>query len=243
MTIDPEMLAAYADGELGPEDVALVEAAIAADPALAEEVAAHRALRTTLSAHFAPILNMPVPDRLTAALTPRDNVVNLAEVRKRKAQEDAPERPPLWKGWIMGGALAASLALGLVIGGQTDPGSDVITRDGQLMASGVLDKALTKQLASAQEGAAAQILVSFKAKDGRYCRGFAQGAMMGIACHTGNGWSIERSQAIGTKDAQGGYRQAGSAGRDLMAAAQNMAAGDALDAQGEKIARAAGWQP
>lgn len=242
MTIDPEMLAAYADGELGPEDVALVEAAMAADPALAEDVAAHRALRATLSAHFAPILDMPVPDRLTEALTPRDNVVDLAEARKKKAQEDVPERPPLRKGWIMGGALAASLALGLVIGGRTDPGSNVITRDGQLIASGVLDKALTKQLASAQEDAPTQILVSFKAKDGRYCRGFAQGAMMGIACRTGDGWLIERTQAFGSKEVQGGYRQAGSAGRDLMAAAQDMAASDALDERGEKVARDAGWR-
>ena len=88
----------------------------------------------------------------------------------------------------------------------------------------------------------AQILVSFKAKDGRYCRGFAQGATAGIACRTGDGWLIERTQAIGSKDAQGGYRQAGSAVSEVMAAAQDMAAGDALDARGEKVARAASWR-
>ena len=98
MTIDPKMVAAYADGELGPEDMALLEAAMAADPALAEEVAAHRALRATLSAHFAPILDMPVPDRLTEGFTPRDNVVDLGKMRKKKAQEERPRAAALAEG-------------------------------------------------------------------------------------------------------------------------------------------------
>jgi hypothetical protein len=245
MTIDPEMLAAYADGELGPEDAARVEAAIAADPALAGQVEAHRALRATLSAHFAPILDMPVPDRLTGALSPRDNVFDLAAARKAraKAAEEVTQTQPARTRWIIGGALAASLALGLVIGGRTDPGSSVISRDGQLIASAALDRALTTQLASAQDGAPVRILLSFKGLDGRLCRGFEEGVTAGIACRTGESWTIERTQASGGKGGQGGYRQAGSAESEIMAAAQDMAAGDALDAQAEKGARDAGWRP
>src|SRR6185369_970394 len=84
VTIDRELLAAYADGELGPDEVARVEAAIAADPALAAELDAHRQLRATLSSHFAPILDMPVPDRLSAALKTSSNVVDLGEVRRAR---------------------------------------------------------------------------------------------------------------------------------------------------------------
>lgn len=244
MTIDPEMLAAYADGELGPEETARVEAAIAADPALARQVEAHRALRTTLSAHFAPILDMPVPDRLTAALLPRDNVFDLAAARKAKAgaAEGTAQAQPASTRWIVGGALAASLALGLVIGGQTGSGSSVISRDGQLIASAGLDRALTVQLASAQSGAPVRILLSFKNADGRFCRGFEQGAVAGIACRTGESWTIERIQANGGKGQQGGYRQAGSAASEIMAAAQDMAVGDALDMQAEEAARDADWR-
>jgi hypothetical protein len=240
MTIDPEMLAAYADGELGPAETARVEAAIAADRSLAEQVEAHRKLRATLSDHFAPIVDMTVPDRLTAMLTPKDNIVSLAAVRA--AREDAKPRRFTPTRWAMGGALAASLALGLFVGGQIPGGGPIVSRDGQLVASGALDKALTTQLASAQDGAQTRILVSFKANDGRYCRGFESGATAGVACRDADRWAILRSQSSGPMAASGGYRQAGSADADIMAAAQNMASGPALDAASEKAARDKGWR-
>jgi len=49
MTIEPEMLMAYADGELDPLNAKRVERAIASDPALAREVERHRALRRRIS--------------------------------------------------------------------------------------------------------------------------------------------------------------------------------------------------
>jgi len=240
MTIDPELLAAYADGELGPAEAAQVEAAIAADPALADQVAAHRRLRATLSDHFAPIVDMPVPERLTAMLAPKDNVVSLASVRAAREEERARRAAP--SRWMMGGALAASLVLGLFVGGQFPGGGPIVSRDGQLVASGALDKALTTQLASAQNGASTRILVSFKTGDGRYCRGFESGTTAGIACRDADRWTILRSQASGPMAASGGYRQAGSADADIMAAAQTMAAGPALDAGAEKAARDTGWR-
>jgi len=39
-----------------------------------------------------------------------------------------------------------------------------------------------------------------------------------------------------------GYRQAGSAGREIMEAAQNMALDGALDGADERAARDAGWR-
>ncbi len=244
MTIDPEMLAAYADGELGPEDVATVEAAMAADPALAEQVAAHRRLRATLSAHFAPILDMPVPERLTAALEKPDNVVQLAAVRRQKEAEKAakaasdngaPTR------WVMGGALAASLALGVLIGGQFPSSDPIRSTGGTLVAAASLDHALTSQLASAQQGEPVRILVSFQAQDGRYCRGFETGETAGIACRESNRWAIVRSQSTDAKAGQAGYRQAGSGAAQIMAAAQDMATGEAFDSASERKAVEQGW--
>jgi hypothetical protein len=244
MMIDPEKIAAYADGELSARDAAEVEAAMEADPAIAGQIEAHLALRDTLRTHFAPIMDLPVPDRLTDALRLRDNVVTLATAREAKARAagETGQGQPRKLRWMVGGAIAASLALGLVLGGRTGSGGPVIARDGQLVASAGLDKALTTQLSSAQDGASVRILLSFKAVDGRFCRGFEEGAITGIACRTGERWTIERTQAGGSKGEHGGFRQAGSAASEIMAAAQAMSAGDALDARAEEAARDAGWR-
>jgi hypothetical protein len=241
--VDPERLAAYADGELPPDEAAAVKAAIAADPALAEQLAAHRALRATLAAHFAPILDAPVPARLTDLLAPRESatVVDLAAARQSRAAVAAPakrDRPR----WAFGGALAASLALGLLFGTQLPRGGTITDSGGALVASGALDKALSTQLASAGEQGGTRILLSFRTAQGGYCRGFESGATAGIACRAAGRWAILRSESTGGSEAASAYRQAGSAQAAIMAAAQEMAAGPALDETGERTARAAGWQ-
>jgi len=50
--ITPELLMAYADGQLGPADARRVDAAIAADPALAAEVDAYRLTADGLAGAF-----------------------------------------------------------------------------------------------------------------------------------------------------------------------------------------------
>lgn len=247
MSITPEMLAAYADGELGPEECAKVAAAIAADPALDEQVAAHRALRESLSAHFVPILDMPVPERLTELLDKPQtqakaaDVVDLAAMRVAKAERDRAGTRFTMPRWATGGAIAASLAIGLVIGGQLPTSAPVRSADGRLVAGGALDKALTSQLASAQGGqGGVRILLSFKAEDGRYCRGFDAGATSGIACREEGNWALVRTQASGMVGGRE-YQQAGSVDADIVAAAQDMASGEALDPRAERAARDAGW--
>ena len=56
MNISPEMIAAFADGELEGADKEKVEAAIAADPILASELERHRRLKAMLAARYAPIV-------------------------------------------------------------------------------------------------------------------------------------------------------------------------------------------
>ncbi len=243
MTIDPEMLAAYADGELSPTDAAKVEEAIAAHPDLAKQVEAHRALRAQLSAHFAPILDTPVPDRLTDLLKPKESaqVIDLAAVRRAREEEQQPVAPATRPRWALGGALAASLALGVVVGRIAIPVGPVASEDGQLVARGDLANALTTQLASAQDGKDVRILISFEAKDGRYCRGYEQGVTAGIACREGSDWQIIRTQAGMSAKPQGSYAQASSQAAEIMASAQEIAAGNALDSAAERKVRDAGW--
>ncbi|MDF2383337.1 zf-HC2 domain-containing protein [Nostoc ellipsosporum NOK] len=228
MSIDPEMLMAYADGELGPLEARRVERAIAEDPALGVEVARHRALRARLSGHFAPVAEEPVPDRLAAML--RTNVIELPV--------GAPAaRMPAWMRW--GGAVAASLALGFAIGHGLPDRGVVQTRGGQLYAAGTLAVALDGQLAA--DRGAVQVPVSFRDAGGSYCRVFVSQAAEGIACHDRQGWSLRQTRAGGAV-AKTDYVQAGSTGAAVMAAAQEMMAGAPLDATMEARARASGWR-
>lgn len=229
MSIDRETLAAYAEGQLDAAERLRVEAAIAADPTLADEVAAHKALKERLRAHFAPIADMPVPDRLRNAVRPPAEVIDLAAVRKARGSR-----------WIMSGAIAASLALGLVVGTQVRDSGPIGNEGGRIVAQGALDKALTSQLAAAQ-AQPIRIPLSFRNAQGRYCRVFDAGATAGIACRDDQLWVIDRLQSGGgAGDVQ--YRQAGSAMGEIMAAAQAMAPDGALPPQQEEAAKARGWE-
>src|SRR3546814_19332889 len=108
-----EMLVAFADGELDPEVHGHVGRAIAADPELGRKVEAHRRLRQTLTHHFGPIADEPVPAHLKALLTGQDlaapaTVVSLAGVRARRVEEAAAKRR-----WRPGGGIAAAMAASL----------------------------------------------------------------------------------------------------------------------------------
>ena len=67
MTVDDALLLAYVDGELDPARRSEVEAAIAADPGLAERARAHGEVRAALSETFGPVLEEPVPIHLIRA--------------------------------------------------------------------------------------------------------------------------------------------------------------------------------
>ncbi|WP_066826798.1 anti-sigma factor family protein [Sphingomonas mali] len=226
MTIEPEMLMAYADGELDPLNAKRVERAIASDPALAREVERHRALRKRISDSFAPVADEQVPDRLAALLNP--NVVDLP----------APKTRPILTRWREAAALAACLVLGLMIGIGVSRGP-VSAGAGGLYASGSLAAALDDQVGGAN--GSVKVAVSFRDKQGSYCRVFSSSAADGIACRDASGWALRRTQQ-GSTTQRGAYAQAGSPDPELMAAAQDMMAGEPLDAKAEEAARGAGWR-
>jgi len=230
VTIDPETLMAFADGELDPLAAKRVERAIAADPVLAEQVAAQRALRARLSAAFAPLAEEAVPDALAARL--RSNVVTLA----------APAPRRVVSRWREALALAACLTLGVLLGQNWRAAGPIAAHDGALYASGRLAGALDTQLAATQGAAPVRVLASFRATGGGYCRVFAAPVTNGIACRDAHGWALRQTRAGTGEGGQGDYRQAGSPDPALLAAAQDMMAGDPLDAAGEAKAQASGWR-
>lgn len=230
MSFDPATVAAFVDGELDDLTARRIEREAAGDPALAAEIERHRALKAQLAAHFAPISEEPVPERLRALLVTDTKVdSSLADRRDAKGTRFAP---------LHWGAIAASLALGLTIGLKPwRPAADVSQANGTLVASGPLARALDTQLASSQPANAdVRIGLSFRDRQGRTCRSFEGRDLSGIGCRDDGGWTLERT--MGGRPG-GDYRQASSG---ELAAAAAMMAGDPLDADAERAARDKGWQ-
>lgn len=238
MSINEEILAAYADGELDGAEASRVAKAVASDPALAARVEAHRALKAQLAAHYAPIAEQAVPAHLATLLSGATDeradgsgkVISFAAARQKRGLV------PLLRRWgpIAGPALAATLVLAVLQpwnGGSPEGYADP-----------ALAAALDIQLVATQPAdAETRILLSFERNGGGICRVWRGGTEGGIACRDDTGWKIEQQFALG-ESVRGEFRQAGSEA-DLLAAAQDMAAGGALDADAEMSARDRGWKP
>jgi hypothetical protein len=244
MNFSDEVLMAYADGELDEAARQQVQDAINQDPDIARRVATHLGLRESLRVCFEPILEEPVPDRLIAAARakPRDssqpNVVPLRGAR-------APVRP-----WPTRAALAASFALGalaLQLGTSLRQSQSITERDGQLLASGHLDQALSNQVSgSAESQTPVQIGVSFLSKSGRYCRTFQlrdSTSIGGLACKDADNWKLEiLARADGSPSSNPEYRPAASnVPPAVIQAVNDTIAGEPLDAKAEAAARAQQW--
>ena len=228
--IDEAMLIALVDGELDEVTCRRVERALADDPALAARVAAHRQIRNRLASHYAPIAEDPVPPRMRALLEESAVVTPIVRPAMR------------WRGWAMGGAIAASLVLGLglgrISGGDAGP---IGLNDGVMVAQGPLADALDTQLASAPADAEViRIGLTFRRKGGGWCRSF-DGAVAGVACREGQEWQVQQALP-GAGKGGATYRQASSSDARVMATIDVLADGAPVDAAGEIRARQSGWR-
>lgn len=226
--IDEAMLIAWVDGELDEVNRRRVDRAVAEDPALAERLAVHQRLRAKLAGHYAPVEAEPVPEAMRRLIEQSATVTPLV----RPARQ--------WRGWIMGGAIAASLVLGVGLGrlsgGEAGP---IGVRDGVMVAKGGLEQALDTQLASAQDGKAIRIGLTFQRKGSGWCRSF-DGAIAGVACREGAGWQVQ--QILPGAGSGAVYRQASSADARVMATVDALIEGAPVDAAGEAAAQEAGWR-
>ena len=253
MTVSEEEIMAYADGELDEASRARIAQAALSDLDLAERIAAQRALRDRLQAHFAPVAQEPLPAAWAESIrqhTPSAQVIDLATVRaERAARADKPASRR--RAWV-GGAVAACLAVALFA--TTQPwrrpsapetphaaALPIVAEDGVLVASGELGVVLDRQLASAQEGAPIRILGSFHRAGGGLCRAFAGPQASGVACHEAGQWQLQHVLP-GSRAATTAYRQVSSQDGALMAIAQSMAQGAPLDAAQEQAAQKQGWR-
>jgi len=237
---DPQVLMAYADGELAPADATRVEAAIAADPALARIVEGHRALRAQLGAAFSDVLAEPVPARLHASL--RADARDGARSRASRPRWTRREWLAMAASLVLGVALALALPLRDLHPGQSELAAAMV--DGNLVARGALARALDARL-SGDAVAGVQPGLSFRAQDGRYCRSFrlqAQQPLAGLACRDGNAWRVS-TLAAASKAGATPMRQAGTElPAAVLADIDARIDGPSLDADGERKARAQGWR-
>lgn len=245
-----ERVMTYVDGELDPAAAAAFEREIESDAKLRAAVERERLLRARLSAAFDEALDEPVPERLRALLAPAAEAVPASvpvaptPVADLAAARAARRERAGW-GWAQWGGMAASLALGLVVGPRLIGDAPELERmaDGGLRAGGALAAALDRQ-PSGERGAAAQVALSFVEQGGTYCRAFtlSGGGSAGVACRTGEAWQVRQLERAGAAQS-GEYRMAATAlPPSLLQAIDAMRAGDTLDAGAERAAREKGWK-
>jgi hypothetical protein len=244
---DDETLMAYADGELDPAQRAEIEAAVAKDPALKRRVEQQHALRERLAGAFSKVLDHPVPERLeaaarggTATTAGRGNVLQFPARSAR-----VPSPPWRAREWF---AMAASLLLGVLLSWRLlVPGASGVIETGKdgLLARGELARALESQLASEQSGAEPVLIgLTFRARDGAYCRSFMLRAAQtaGLACRVGSDWQIPATDSSAMP--QGEMQQARSVTPPpILRAIESRMVGAALDAEAEQSAQLSGWIP
>jgi len=241
MRFSDEMLMAYADGELDLVARAEIEAAMAQDPAIARVVERHRAIAGKLRTAYDSVLEEPVPAGLAALAADPENarVVELAAARGARRLAVGRWQLPAWA------AIAASVLAGLFVGlllFRTSSAPYEMTNRG-LIARGELAVGLATQLASAPGRSNVHIGVSFRNRDGDYCRSFTyehQAPLAGLACRHGEDWKV-RVLAEAPSSA-GELRTAASMPMAVLQAVDASIAGEPLDAAAEEKARDAGWR-
>ena len=143
------------------------------------------------------------------------------------------------------GSIAASLVVGALLGYGLQPKvpeAMIASKDGRLLAQGILAEQLTSQIASEQSNGGVDIGLSFKSAN-RVCRTFASEAQYsGVSCRAGKLWQVEMVMAQTEKHAANEYRLASSETPPaVMAFVDGIIVGDVLDPAAEVSARKSGW--
>jgi len=213
---DEEEFYAWLDGELSGERAAAVAARVTASPELQALSGRDREMRNKLRSAF---------DAL-----PEDGGFVLPAANENRSG-------PAWT------ALAASLVVGVIAGSmiRLAPASQspVAVRGGHLVAAAALDRALDTQLASAGGDSPVRIGLTFRDKQGRWCRSFDGASGAGLACRDNGDWAV---RALFPATRVGDYRMAAGMDSRLAAIVDQAVSGDIADAEAERAARAGGWR-
>lgn len=229
--MNDERFFAWLDGELDPAEAERAAIEVAADPELSAKAEAHRAMRAKFAAAFEPVVQSPVPERLSAIVRAKGKVVDFATARERR------RGLPSVAQWA---AMAATLALGVVTGTLLDRNATQVPQDA-MVASASLGEALDVRLASDPAAAGPRIGITFRDSSGDVCRTFTDSRSQGLACRDGGTWAI-RALVPASEGQQGDFRMASGSDPALAGIVDGMIAGEPFDAEQEKAAQANGWR-
>ena len=261
MSFSDETLIAYADGELDETTRLAVEAAMRQDSNLARRVARLRAARD--EGVYADQHN-PAGRRARVGAQVNAKVVQLSAVRAQRlaSQQAARKAARRHWSWLEWSALALVMVLGLAAGkfglshwqpnwfGDPAPApTEVVSRNGLLVAQGKLAIALSQQLGgAAPSDGEVRVGLSFLSNEGSYCRSFTLVGMaqdlVGIACRASEEWRIPvLVQNPRPLPAMGNYRMAGTEmPTALLEAIDQRIVGGMLDTRAELEAMRRNWQ-
>lgn len=235
--MDPQVLAAFADGELPPEEAARVVMHLARCPEDQAAVDALMALTETLGRAYDPVLAAPLPPAMAALLAEPSTVVPLRR------------RLPL--AGVAGLALAAGLAVAALFWSGAAPAPGLLA-EGPVPPRSVLAEVLaelpTGRTRMIDKGAEAMVLATLPLPDGRHCREIeiatdAGPLHAGLACTTPGGWAIVASLTIDPAPQAGGFVPAAGAEVEPLTRWLDAAgAGAALSPEDEAALIGAGWR-
>jgi len=221
MTVSPDVLKAFIDGELAADDANGVAAKIAGDPDLAAYVEDQKRLKRILASP--------------------------AVTWARRTYERALSQGA---SFIPACAMAAGIALGVVLAGSFGIATDLRSDNGTLVAQGELARVLSTALSSEETArpAAARIGASFWSKNGSFCRSFAtrgasESALAGIACRERGAWRIAAMAAIAPEDGAEQRLVSADLPASIRNTMENLIVGDILTGEAERQARYQGWRP
>jgi hypothetical protein len=246
-------LLAFLDGHIADEALLdAIEAAINADPALAarvEALAAGDDAGAMVRDAFAPVLDAPVPERFAQIVAPAPASATLVDFTTARAVKPVLPTPAndtgsAWR-WPQFGAMAASLALGVMIGGPllTGGGTDAAAEGALVLAAAegpvppsavaaMLDSAPSGQTVDLASLGTGEVVLTFRNTDGALCRQFMlerSGATSdALACAGADGgWQVE---AFGRRAAPVGEMKlaGGDAAPGVVAAVDALIGSDAL---------------
>ena len=238
--ITDEVLSAYIDGELSPNETAQLKAALERKPALMARFEALQAGTAQLRPAFSDLANEPVPERFTRMLAePSTRGPRLFD-RFRALMRPAILVPS-----------AASLIAGFVLatlvsGPGQNPAGFQVTESGTVIANVGLASVLQSARSGAvfdQGGAPVLVRLSISTEDNRYCRQFYIADKEGIACTADEGWTLDLLVPARANVFADGYRLAqGETSPAIDAAIQRLNIRRVLDDEVEAAVIKAQWK-
>ncbi|MFL8061391.1 anti-sigma factor family protein [Xanthomonas vasicola] len=227
-----------------PDQARRVEAALAADPQRAADVRQLQQVKARLRNGYASVLEEPIPAHLLDAarqrppVSPQSTVITAAA--QIQAQTPATRRHATQR-WAVPSSITAALLIGLWLWQrqQPQPAPSAVLAEQGYDASAAFALALDRLLSGEQQGKV-RMGLSFRARDGRYCRSYSlQSSHAGLACRQGGRWRIE---VVSPLQPQGNDSELRMASSTLPTALLDAIDGQALDAGGERNARDHHWR-